>query len=173
RSAAIMVQQTDRVHGIIERLLNVARRKSPTVVRFDVRESVTQVVELLATQARHAGVRLETDISHVPPLCGDPEQIQQVLLNLLQNALRASERGTVIRVGVSSSSFSRGVSANSYPSVAIVVDDQGIGVPQELEERVFEPFFAAWSGEHDRVGTGLGLAVVKSIVKDHGGTVSV
>src|SRR5690606_8516884 len=73
---------------------------------------------------------------------------------------------------VSSSSFVRSAGSTSYPSVAISVEDQGIGVPEELRERVFEPFFTAWSSDSGRGGTGLGLAVVKSIVKDHGGTVS-
>jgi signal transduction histidine kinase len=172
RSAAIMVQQTDRVHGIIERLLNVARRKAPIVVQFDVRESVLQVIELLSTQARHAAVGLETAIADVRPVSGDPAQVQQVLLNLLQNALRASERGTVIRVVVSSSPFVPCTASLPRSSVVISVEDQGIGIPEELHDQVFEPFFTAWSSDTGASGTGLGLAVVRSIVRDHGGAVS-
>lgn len=176
RSVTIMLQQTERVHGIIERLLNVARRKAPTVARFDVRESVKQVVELLSTQVRHAGVHLTTEISEVPLLQGDPAQIQQVLLNLLQNALRASFKGTQVRVSVSCSSFARSTTSHTsqpVPSVAIGVEDEGIGIPAELRERVFEPFFTAWTHDTTREGTGLGLAVVRSIVRDHDGVVNV
>jgi signal transduction histidine kinase len=172
RSAAILVEQTDRVHHIVERLLDAARRKAPEVVAFDVADSVQRMVELVSSQARRMGVRLELDCSDVPLLQGDPAQVQQVVLNLLQNALRASERGQVVQITVARSSFTRLADSRPQPSVAITVDDAGRGIPEHIREHVFEPFFTAWEGERRSRGTGLGLAVVKSIVKDHGGIVS-
>jgi signal transduction histidine kinase len=171
RSAAILVEQTDRVHHIVERLLDVARRKAPELVHFDIRESVQRVVELVSAHARRLGVQLDVDVQDVPRLRGDPAQVQQVLLNLVQNALRATSGGGVIRITISRSSFARASESQAQPSVAITVDDTGSGIPQAIRDRVFEPFFTAWDGERNSGGSGLGLAVVKSIVTDHGGIV--
>ncbi|MFO7180615.1 MAG: HAMP domain-containing sensor histidine kinase [Pseudomonadota bacterium] len=172
RSASILVEQTDRVHHIVERLLDVARRKTPELRPVDVRETVQTVVELLSCQARRAGVTLVVDVHAVPVLECDPAQLQQVLLNLLQNALRASPRGGTVRLTVESSSFPRAPDSRPQPSVAIVVDDDGMGIPETIRGRIFEPFFSAWGGERPARGTGLGLSVVRSIVVEHGGTVS-
>jgi signal transduction histidine kinase len=172
RSAAILVEQTDRVHHIVERLLDVARRKAPELVDFDIRESVQRVVELVSAHARRLGVQLDVDFQDVPRLRGDRAQVQQVLLNLIQNALRAtSEGGGVVRITIYRSSFARASESRPRRSVAIMVDDTGSGIPQDILDRVFEPFFTAWDGERTSRGSGLGLAVVKSIVTDHGGIV--
>lgn len=172
RSAAILVEQTDRIHHVVEQLLDVARRKAPTFVELDVREAVQRMVELVSSQARKNGVRLEIQSEDVPHLQGDPAQVQQVLLNLLQNAMRACTRGGVVRIMVSPSSFGRSSVSSAQPSVAITVDDTGRGIPDAIKSRIFEPFFTVWSGESESKGTGLGLAVVKSIVTDHGGIVT-
>lgn len=172
RSAAILVEQTDRVHRIVERLLDVARRRTPDLVEFDVQKSVEQVVELVSAQARQASVRLHVEVRDVPRLHGDPEQVQQVLLNLLQNALRATPRNGEVRITLSRSSFERTSGSGVQPSVAIIVEDTGRGIPEALADEIFDPFFTEWEGESKQKGTGLGLAVVRSIVKDHGGSVS-
>jgi signal transduction histidine kinase len=172
RSAAILVEQTDRVHHIVERLLDVARRRAPEVEDLDIQESVQRMVELFSTQARRMGVRFELDSQEVPRLRGDPAQVQQVLLNLLQNALRASARGGVVRITISPSSFRRPSDSRAQPSVAITVADTGSGIPKAVRDQIFEPFVTAWNDEPKSKGTGLGLAVVRSIVTDHGGVVS-
>jgi signal transduction histidine kinase len=172
RSAAILVEQTDRVHHIVERLLDVARRKAPELEDLDIQESVQRMVELFSTQARRMGVHLEFESQKVPHLRGDPAQVQQVLLNLLQNALRASVGGGVVRITISPSSFRRPSDSKNEPSVAIAVDDTGSGIPEAVRNQIFDPFVTAWNDEPKSKGTGLGLAVVKSIVAEHGGIVS-
>jgi signal transduction histidine kinase len=173
KSAGILVEQTERIHQIVEQLLDLARRKAPKIAEFDVREPVRRVVELFSTPARRSGVRLEIETQDVPRLEGDQAQVQQVVLNLLQNAIRASNEGGVVRVSVTSASFERPSDSSPQASVAITVDDSGRGIPDAIESRIFEPFFTAWNGEGEAQGTGLGLAVVKSIVTDHGGLVTV
>lgn len=170
RSAGILVEQTERVHQIVERFLDVARRKAPRFEEVDIIESVRSIVELCTTQARRMGVRLEVEKSPVPRLRGDPAQVQQVLLNLLQNALRASFRGGVVTIGVFNSSFRNVASSRDQPSVKVSIEDAGIGIAEEARIHVFEPFFTGWEDEAGS-GTGLGLAVVRSIVTDHGGIV--
>jgi signal transduction histidine kinase len=172
RSAAILVEQTDRIHHIVEQLLDVARRKAPKVVELDVRESVEQVLELLSTQARRIGVRFAVEAPDAPRLQGDPAQVQQVLLNLLQNAMRTTSRGGLVQITIALSSFERPSDSRPQASVAITVDDTGSGIPAAIEDRIFEPFFTAWNGESESKGTGLGLAVVRSIVTAHGGFVT-
>lgn len=172
RSATVLVEQTDRVHHIVERLLDVARRKAPELVELDIRNLVQRMVELVSTHLRRKGVRLEFDCEDVPRCQGDPAQVQQVVLNLLQNAMRATERDGIIRVTVAESSFTRRSEVQPRRSVVIAVEDTGSGIPEAILDQVFEPFFTAWTGDHEPKGTGLGLAVVKSIVKDHGGSVS-
>jgi signal transduction histidine kinase len=167
-----LVEQTDRVHHIVDRLLDVARRKAPEVVDLDLCDAVRQMVELVSTQARRLDVRLEIDAHNAPHVRADRAQTQQILLNLLQNAMRASSRGGVVRVTVFASSFKLRSDSKARPSVAVAVDDTGVGIPEAIKDRLFEPFFTAWNGETASKGTGLGLAVVKSIVSDHGGVVS-
>ena len=173
RSATILVEQTERIHAIVERLLDVARRKAPGMVELDVEQQAGRMLELVSTHARRLGVRLDSHYEHVPRVHGDPAQVQQVVLNLLQNALRATPRGGTVRLSVSRSSFARHADDPPRASVAITVEDTGNGIPEPHLDQVFEPFFTAWSDDQQPKGTGLGLAVVRSIVHDHGGIVSV
>lgn len=172
RSVGIMVQQTERVHHIVERLLDVARRKAPKPVWMDVRESVTSVMELVAVQARRLRVRLVLEADEIPQIHADADQVQQILLNLLQNALRACSKGGVVRVAVGQSSFLR-ADSREQRSVFIDVTDSGPGIPDDLRSRIFEPFVTAWQNGGGSKGSGLGLAVVQSIVTEHGGIVQV
>ena len=100
----------------------------------------------------------------------DVDQVQQVTLNLLSNALRATPRGGRVRLTLTASSFRTGEGAHENPSVSLVVDDTGCGIAEELLGHIFEPFFTTWA---EAGGAGLGLAVVKSIVDEHGGTIAV
>jgi signal transduction histidine kinase len=83
----------------------------------------------------------------------------------------ASKQGDVVRITVAPSSFKLPADSKDQPSVAIIVDDTGSGVPEGIRDKIFEAFFTAWNGDLATKGSGLGLAVVKSIVTDHGGTV--
>jgi signal transduction histidine kinase len=173
RSAEIIVEQTDRVTQIVDRLLGVARRNAPRLDDIDLRDPLNLVTELLASQARRMGVRLDVDIQDLPRVRADAAQVQQVLLNLLQNALRASPPGGTVRVALLRSSFPSPRDGAGQPSAAILVQDHGPGIPEDLHTAIFEPFFTRWDDERDRPGVGLGLSVVKSIVTEHGGAVIV
>jgi signal transduction histidine kinase len=165
RSAQVMVEQTSRVHGIVERLLGVARRRSPEMVPMDPMQAVRQVTELVSPQARRLGVRIGIEGPGQAEVEADPAQMQQIILNLLQNALRAMERGGALRVAVVASS----------ETWELVVEDDGPGIPEALRTAVFEPFYSAWprgSGRQPE-GTGLGLTVVRSLAYAHGGRVAV
>ena len=180
RGAEILVEQTDRVDRIVQRLLGIARRKASLLADLDVRESVQLVADLLSVEARRRGVRIDLDLSEVPRVRADADQVQQVVLNLLQNALRACAAGGAVKIYVAQSWFTRPSSATGQPSVAISVEDDGPGISDSVRAHIFEPFFTAWdqrSGASDpegsgKGGTGLGLSVVKSIISEHGGLVT-
>lgn len=174
RSAGIIADQVDRVSGIVERFLDVARRKSPIVEDVDVEVAVKEVTELLSSQARRVDVRFEVNVPHGLILRADPSQLQQVLLNLLQNAMRASPRGATVRIQAERSSFRARPQGPTEPAVALRVEDEGPGISESDRDLIFQPFFTGWSKDPKRVaGTGLGLSVVKSIVTDHGGGIEV
>jgi signal transduction histidine kinase len=121
--------------------------------------------------ARRRGVRLEFEApEELPRVLADGDQLQQVILNLLGNALRATPRGGRVRLSLAPSHFRLPGSSTERASVSLVVEDTGVGMTEEVLAKVFEPFFTAWG---DASGTGLGLAVVKSIVAEHGGTLAV
>ncbi len=172
RSANIIAAQVDRVHGIVERFLDVARRKAPVAEDVMLENAVGEVTELLASQARRNGVRFEVNVRKDLAMRADPAQLQQLLLNLLQNAVRASSRGGTVRIHGEPSSIQAVPGGPARAAVALSVEDEGPGVSEAERDRVFDPFYTAWTDDAKAAaGTGLGLSVVKSIVADHGGVV--
>lgn len=172
KSVEIMVQQVERVHQIVQNFLDVARRKAPSLETVDLGSIVSDVVELLSPQARRQGVRFQVELVPKPSVLADAAQLQQVLLNLLQNALRASARGQSIWIRVLGSSFQRLPGGPVLASLALSVEDEGCGLPGGDAQVVFQPFFTAWERSSTQpIGTGLGLSVVRTIMADHGGIV--
>lgn len=172
RSAGIIEGQVDRINDIVERFLDVARRKAPVVEAVSVKRALGEVAELVGPQYRRMGVHLDVHVGDFT-IRADPAQIQQVLLNLLQNALRASPYGATVRIEAVLSSFRRFADGPIEPSIAISVEDEGSGI-QVSPAVLFQPFFSGWESESGKAsGTGLGLSVVRTIMNDHGGIVSV
>ena len=165
RQAEILVEQTARITRIVDQLLSFGRRRPPVIAPRDLARPVRTVLELLDGEARRRGVALELavdDGDHT--IEADEDQLQQIVLNLVRNALAATPSGGRITVRI-----------EAAPELAVVrrvrliVRDTGPGIPPELQGRLFEPFFTTRAAEG---GTGLGLAVVRAIVTDHGGTIT-
>lgn len=164
--AAKVVQATERCAGMIRDFLMVARRQPRDQQKVDVarllRESVTALAPALAAD----GIDVDMDLEEpLPTVIGDPQQLRQVITNLLTNAHHAmvdttGERTLTCRAGTDP--------ASNRLLIAIV--DTGCGIPQPLQGRIFEPFFSA---SPTKRGPGLGLTVVQSVVEGHGGTVEV
>jgi len=168
RVAGILVEQAQRITRTVSQLLTVSRRRRPRRVPLDLGVIVGPIVDLLSHEARRASASLEmTTKPETPLLEGDPDQLQQVALNLLRNALQAGARTVRIRVapGVLSDDASRPARA----AVVLEVCDDGHGMSDAVRARAFEPFFTTREAEG---GTGLGLAVVRGLVEEHGGSVS-
>ena len=157
----ILLRQTDRIARIVEQLLSFGRRRPPTITRCDLTEPVRQVIELVAPEAQRRSIKLAVeadDNDHV--IEADVDQLQQVAINLIKNALHATpDRGAiVVRV------------EGAGDMVHLSVRDNGKGIAPEVQARLFEPFFTTRATDG---GTGLGLAVVRAITTEHGGTVQV
>jgi signal transduction histidine kinase len=126
---------------------------------------------LLQYEARRRGVALRfSGGQELPPILMDADGIQQIVLNLVANALTATSREGSVSVSLETSRLSTINGRCEVPAVRLIVADTGGGMSAEVLERLFEPFFTTRSAEG---GTGLGLAVVKSIITEHSGTVSV
>ncbi|WP_448097715.1 sensor histidine kinase [Luteibacter yeojuensis] len=151
--------ETERLNRLVTLLLECARPNPPDFMSHDLLEIVDSVIALLELRAERAGVTLsrQSDGGDVVLRC-DREQMMQVFLNLILNALSFVGEGGRIRVSTH----------RDEDALWVSVADDGPGVPVELRQRIFDPFFSRREG-----GIGLGLTIVQQIVQAHGGTLSV
>jgi signal transduction histidine kinase len=158
---ATILSQADRISGIIRSLLDSVRGEKPEVQPVPPGAVLRQLGPLVAYDARRRGVALETRVAEgTPPVLADPGQLQQVLLNLLVNAVDATPAGG--RITVSAGAQAR----DGRAGVALTVADTGPGIDPEHLPRIFEPFFTT---KPPGQGTGLGLAICRDIARAHGG----
>jgi signal transduction histidine kinase len=175
KNAGIIAEQTARITRIIQRLLDFTRRKVGTAAPAEVNlnDIAASTIELLAGQLANARVRVRLERSGQPArVAGDSDRLQQVLINLLLNAVQAMPDGGSLVVETSTVRRARpGLEGSAEQDfVTIAVADTGIGIPADIKDRIFDPFYTTKEG---RGGTGLGLAVVSGIVKEHDGWIDV
>ena len=175
KNAGIIAEQTARITRIIQRLLDFTRRKVGTTAPAEVNlnDIAQSTVELLAGQFAGARVKVRLERTAQPArVAGDSDRLQQVLINLLLNAVQAMPDGGALVLETSSVRRARpGLegSAEQY-FVSIAVTDTGVGIPADIKDKIFDPFYTTKEGQG---GTGLGLAVVSGIVKEHDGWIDV
>ena len=154
-------REAGRIDAIVRSLLAYARPREARRERTSVATVVEGAARLLAAQGVAREVSLEVTAERdVPEVQGDPTALEQVVVNLLLNAIAAVGPGGRIRATVRSRAG----------AAEIVVEDNGPGVSDEVAGRVFEPFFTT---KGPGQGVGLGLAIVQRLVEDHGGRVEV
>lgn len=148
-----------RLDYIITQFLQALRPTPPQFRRTRLHEVIRETLGLLGPELENRGlhVRLEP-ARQLPDAECDPAQVKQVLVNLIKNAMQATQRGGTLTVATGSSAEAASVS----------VTDTGTGIPPEQLTRIFEPFYTT-----KERGTGLGLMVVQRIVRDHGGRIEV
>jgi two-component system NtrC family sensor kinase len=157
--------QVQRCNLITHNLLRFSRRTGSRVEMVNLNGFLKEVVQLMEGKAKGMGVHFNIDLEKdLKPIRSDPSQLQQVLLNLITNAIDAHEGKPYGTISVSTrSDFER-------QGVKIIVADTGSGIPPENLERIFDPFFTT---KPVGKGTGLGLSISYSIVKQLGGDISV
>jgi signal transduction histidine kinase len=163
KDMVIIEEEIDKINKLVLNFLRYARPLRARVAPVDLNELVRKTMVLLEPQLKQKQIEAELDLEHkIPAVAGDAEQLAQVCLNLLLNAIQASPEEGRIRV------FSRGLHGNggggSGQRVQLGVQDQGPGISAADRERVFQPFFTTKAR-----GSGLGLAISHRIVEEHGG----
>lgn len=156
----IIIQETLRCKTIIQELLEFSREGEPKVVLSKINTVISKAIHLLENEFRLRHIQLKVDLpNHVPEILIDENQIEQVLVNVLLNAVQAIEQKGIITI--------RSSVAPDRKNVMVEVSDTGCGIPPEHMPKIFEPFFST-----KPKGTGLGLAVTYGIVQKHGGRIS-
>lgn len=161
-----IVTQVRRVTEMMRGLLNFVRQSPAQYAAVDLKQLAHEMLELMSYELRRARivVSLEADPAP-PPVWGDRNQLQQVLLNLLTNALQAMKEGGRLTVRISFAESQDG----EPRAVALMVEDTGPGIAPEAMARLFDFFFTTRGGEG---GTGLGLAITRQIVEGHSGRIT-
>jgi signal transduction histidine kinase len=166
RAAAVIVQESRRLGQMVDNVLQFSRAGRPRAAlrreSIDAPALVSDVVGAFRPQASSRHMTVQVDAGAVPDrVLADPDVIRQVLLNLLDNAVKYGARGQRIRVGL----------RQTAEGLALSVTDEGPGIPAADRPRIWEPFWRASASAEG--GTGLGLAIVRDLVSLHGGTIAV
>ncbi len=155
----IMRKELNRLRDKLNEFLRFARPAPPQIVPNNINDVVWAAVKLVEKEASKSSITIATqfdDSSAITPM--DAEQLKQVVLNLLLNAIHAMPEGGKITISTWKNSNAFGFS----------VEDEGTGIPDDQKERIFEPFFTT-----KKDGTGLGLAIVKQLIEAMKGTIDV
>jgi PAS domain S-box-containing protein len=165
RFGGVLRSQLERLKQLTEDLLDYGKPPALRLAEVRALSLVRVAVRSCDALARQQGVGVVEEVAeNLPPLCVDGGRIQQVVENLLANAIQHSPRGGVVRVAAELARREPGAEATT---LCLVVEDQGPGVSVDDAAQLFEPFFSRRKG-----GTGLGLSIVRRIVEAHGGEVT-
>ncbi|MGE5405441.1 MAG: two-component system sensor histidine kinase NtrB [Candidatus Saccharibacteria bacterium] len=162
-SLGVILSEVDRANGVILGLLDFARPQKPDFLRVDIIAAIREALQLASKYAAHQGIEVNSSFSDRPVFInGDRELIKQLVVNLIMNAVQASDRGRTVDLLVFEGSI------EGCDGVFIEISDSGGGILDDDLERIFDPFFTT-----KERGTGLGLAIVHRIVRDHHGHIQV
>ncbi len=157
-----IVSDATRASAVISRIRGLLVKGSPRRTELDINKTIQEVISLLRNELARNRVSLRTDFaSDLPRVPGDPVQLQQVLINLVVNAIEAMRTSTDRRREL------RIRSAKNADGILVQVQDSGPGIKPELADGIFEPFFTTKAE-----GIGMGLAISRSIIESHGGQLS-
>ncbi|KHF27172.1 Alkaline phosphatase synthesis sensor protein PhoR [Anoxybacillus sp. BCO1] len=158
-------REASRMQRLVRDLLDLAQLEGTyPLVRtpFSIAQLIEETIEKYEPLLQEKGIHLSLDVDHDLVVDGDPDRIEQVLQNLLDNALRYTPSGGNISLRT----------VNKHPMCELVISDSGQGMSKQDIERLGERFFRTdRSRSREHGGTGLGIAIVKQIVKLHGGSI--
>jgi two-component system sensor histidine kinase AtoS len=154
--AEVIVQETERLDQLLSQLLAFARPAPPQVVRLELDGILENTLTLVEPKAQEQGVTIVRQIGSTPTVLVDENKIQQVFWNLFLNAIQAMPEGGTMTVSL----------RQEKGEVVAAVRDTGVGIPDDVQDKVFDPFFTT----KDR-GSGLGLAISYRIVETLGGRI--
>ena len=153
---------SNRIESVIKRVLDFSRPGAPTMALMNANQPMEDAIKLSAVTLRKKEIQVKTSLEDKLPKCyGDAHLIEQVVLNLIDNAVKAME-------DKGSSKMLRLRTYSENNGVYLLVSDSGAGIPAGIREKIFDPFFTT---ETD--GSGIGLAICQRIINDHGGNIKV
>jgi PAS domain S-box-containing protein len=153
---------SDKIEAVVKRVLDFSRPNTPKMVLIDLSKCIEDTVSLWVATLRKDDIQLEKSLeSNLPKCYGDAHLIEQVLLNLINNAAKAMGKNqTAKRIQIASYCKDE--------RLFIQISDSGPGIPKELTDKVFNPFFTTHND-----GSGIGLSIAQRIVADHNGTIEI
>lgn len=157
---SIIIGEVDRLNNIIDRFLDFALPKKLNLELCNINEVLTLVVKLIRKEMLPKNVDIVMDITNIPDMCFDFDQIEQVILNISINALQAMPSGGILTF--------HSVFLEASNIIEVTLQDTGVGIRDGNEDKIFEPFFTT-----KNKGTGLGLAICSRIVENHKGVIEV
>lgn len=157
-SDELIKSQAERINAIISRFFDFARPLELKKESININKLIAQIVEYFKKMPENSSLAFDLNLKGDVVASVDPELMQEALINIVRNAINAVELKGKIKIS----------SLKDERAVIIIVEDSGKGIPQDMREKIFEPFYTKSKG-----GTGLGLAITKKIIEAHGGTIRV
>jgi two-component system NtrC family sensor kinase len=155
------LSETERLSEILRNMLSFSKPEEEVRRPLDVNELLEGIVLFMDKQMSEANIDIETRFEReIPKVMGSTNQLRQVLLNMIRNAKEAMPQGGILSLET----------MREDARVIIHIKDTGIGIPEEIRDKIFEAFFTT---KHEVKGVGLGLSVCYGIIKDHGGEIRV
>jgi signal transduction histidine kinase len=163
----LALKEVDRICGLITDLLSFARPSRPNVAEENINDVVEGIARILETEAKEKSVEITRDFSeNLPKVWIDREQMKQVFMNLILNAIQAMRKGGSIYI--STRPYRKNDVGGAVQYVQVEIRDTGVGIPEDNLDHIFDPFFTSKDE-----GSGLGLSISHQIVQEHGGYVTV
>jgi two-component system sensor histidine kinase HydH len=161
----LISNQVDRLNNVTSDLLKVSKPMVPNFIECNLNQLIEESISYLLEEISLAGIGLEKDYEEkLPSLCLDYNQIQRVIINLMENAIEATPEGGTVTLRTRFLNSGKGAEER----VELSVQDTGPGIPADIMDSVFKPFFTTKLN-----GTGLGLAIVRQIISHHQGEVKI
>lgn len=163
----ILIQETERMSSVVDNYLNFARKQKKTSSHYDVGEIIQSTCLILAGRARKERIRLHKDLPEKSIILnGDPNELRQVLVNLLLNSIEATPDSGVITISAQLNHKNPqltepGENGDEQTVLNLSIKDQGVGITPDTLDKIFQPFYTT-----KEKGTGLGLSIVKRIIDD-------
>lgn len=155
----IIEHESIRARDIVRELLNFARKRPLQLSDVDINSLLREVSLLTRAQAKTGRVEIIEEYGEIPKMIGDSNQLKQVFVNIINNAIHAMPEGGRLHI----------ITSSSNDSISVIFRDTGEGIPGDVLPRIFEPFFTTKREK----GTGLGLSISYRIIQDHGGMIDV
>jgi PAS domain S-box-containing protein len=163
----VVLRNTNRLDGLIQDILDVSRLESGTMKfipeKTDIGEMIQEINQTMKSSASLKEIKINSEISkNIPDLTIDKNRITQVIVNLVNNAIKFSPNGSTINIKAK----------NNHEDILFEVQDFGRGIPKDKQDKIFESFYQVDYGMDRKFGgTGLGLAISRGIVLSHGGKI--